>query len=455
MRRAALLAVLTLAPATAGAQVAQTNVRYDVDWAEPSTAAQRDAHWWERLKARPLDPDGAVTLTLGGEARARYEGFADNLWGQPPTGADDGYLWLRFMPLVSAKAGPIRAFVQGIAGYAVGVAGGAGPVDRTGIDLLQRFVDAQLPVAGGTLTLRGGRELVALGSERLVGTRYGPNIPQPFDGARVSWQRGALKLEALHLRPVAIRPGTFDDHSSPTRRLDGLYATFPLTNFAKADFYWLSYGDATAWFGGRIGRERRNTFGVRLFGKQGPLAWNWEAMLQRGSFAGQTVRAWSIATETAYTLSGPMQPRLRLRANISSGDRNPADGRLGTFNAMFPKGKYFGELSPIGPRNIVNVHPSIDADLGSDLSVELAAIAYWRFSRGDGVYDVPGRLIRPADTASARHIGNQAELSLGWQATPILGFSASASIFQPGDFLRQTGSARPIRMIGAEAMLRF
>lgn len=454
MKRMAILAALAFATPIAHAQVAQTNVRYDEAWAKPSTPMQRDAHWWERLKAQPLDADGNVTLTLGGEARARYEGFADNLWGQSPT-ADDGYLWLRLMPLVSVKSGPIRVFVQGIAGYAAGVAGGAGPVDRTGIDLLQGFVDTQLPVAGGMLTLRGGRELVALGSKRLVGTRYGPNIPQPFDGARVSWQRGSLKLEALHLRPIAARPGNIDDHSSPTKSLDGVYATVPLNGFAKANLYWLRYADAAARFGERVGKERRDTFGARLFGNKGALAWNWEAMLQRGSFSGQTIRAWSVATETAYTLNGPMRPRLRLRANAASGDRDAGDERLGTFNAMFPKGKYFGELSPIGPRNIVNLHPSIDADLGSSVSIELAAIAYWRFSRADGVYDVPGQLIRAAGDASARHIGNQAELSLGWQATPILNLSASVSVFQPGEFIRQTGNARPIRMIGAEAMLRF
>lgn len=452
IRRAILAAVL--APVTAQAQVAQTNVRYDEDWSAPSVTAQRDAHWWQRLKAQPLAAEGDVTLTLGGEARARYEGFAGNLWGQSPS-ADDGYLWLRFMPLASLKAGPVRAFMQGIAGDAVGVAGGAGPVDRTGIDLLQRFVDAQGTVAGGTMTLRGGRELVALGSERLVGTRYGPNIPQPFDGARASWQHGGLRLEALHLRPVAIGRGDFDDRSSTTKRIVGLYATIPLSAVAKADLYWLRYGDAAARFGGRVDDERRDTFGARLFGRQGALAWNWEAMLQRGSFGRETIRAWSIATETAYTANGPMRPRFRLRANAASGDRDPGDRRLGTFNAMFPKGKYFGELSPIGPRNIINIHPGIDADLGAGVTVELAAVAYWRFSRGDGLYDVPGQLIRAAGGASARHIGNQAELSLGWQATPILTLSASASVFQPGDFIRQTGTARPIRMIGAETMLRF
>ena len=122
---------------------------------------------------------------------------------------------------------------------------------------------------------------------------------------------------------------------------------------------------------------------------------------------------------------------------------------------MFPKGKYFGELSPIGPRNIMNIHPNIDADLGPNVSVELSAIAYWRFSRADGVYDVPGQMIRAAGTASARHIGNQAKLALGWQATPALGLSASISIFQAGNFIRQTGGARTIRMLGTEAMLRY
>ncbi|GAA0460295.1 alginate export family protein [Sphingomonas molluscorum] len=156
-------------------------------------------------------------------------------------------------------------------------------------------------------------------------------------------------------------------------------------------------------------------------------------------------------------LQGPLAPRLRLRGNISSGDRDPGDATLGTFNALFPKGKYFGELSSIGPRNIVNLHPSVDVDvdLGHGLTAELAGVAYWRTGRGDGVYDVPGQLIRAANGSDARHIGNQIELLLGWQASTILSFSVSASVFAPGGFLRESGPARPIHMLGAEAMFRF
>jgi hypothetical protein len=456
MIRALILAALLGLPLPAAAQVERTNLRYDEDWSHLRDAPNRGAHWWEGLKDHPLDPDGAVTVTLGAEARARYEGYDNNLWGQSPA-PDDGYLWLRFLPLADVHAGPVRAFVQGIAGYANGVAAGAGPADETGLDLLQGFADLRLPLDDRTtVTLRGGRELIGLGSERLVGLRYGPNIPQPFDGVRLILERGGAQVQAFRLRPVAIGPGNLDDRSSPTRRLDGVYATLLLGGEARIDLYWLRYRDNAARFGDAQAAERRDTYGVRLFGTRGRLSWNWEAMFQRGRFGAEEIRAWSGATETGYTFAqAPLAPRLRLRANIASGDRAPGDGKLGTFNAMFPKGRYFGELSPIGPRNIVNLHTGLDVDLGRGVTAELAGVAYWRARRGDGVYAVPGQLIRAAGGSDARHIGNQVELLLGWEANTILSFSVSASRFTPGDFLRETGPAQAIHMLGAEAMLRF
>lgn len=444
----ALLAFVARAPAVAQ-QVTRTNLRYDEDWSRSTSADGIDT-----LKNLSLDASGTVRATFGLELRARYEGFDNTDWGQKP---DDGYLWLRAMPYVDLHAGPVRAFVQPIAGYARGVAGGPGPADQTGLDLLQGFADFRVAIKGSaSITLRGGRELIALGSERLVGLRYGPNIPQPFDGARVLAETGRFRLDLFALRPVQVGPGNFDDRTSNVRRLSGAYLTARLGGGASADLYWLHYRNDRANFGGVTGAEHRETYGMRLFGKHGRWAWNWETMVQRGQFAGSTIRAWSQATETS--LSFPklrFKPRLRLRANIASGDSRPGDGRLGTFNAMFPKGKYFGELSPIGPRNIVNLHPNVDLDLGHNVTLDIAAVAFWRESTGDGVYDVPGQLIRPAGTSKARHIGNQAELVVGWQATPVLSCAASLSLFVPGAFLRETGPARPIRMAGLETMLKF
>ena len=448
MRALTLLAALL--PFAAPAQeVQQTNLRYDENW-----SVLRDAP--REGKYIPLTDDGSAYLSLGGEARARFEGFDDNLWGDPPA-PDDGYLWLRVMPHADLHAGPARVFVQGIAGYARGVDAGKGPVDETEIDLLQGFADIRVPLGDrGSLTVRGGRELVALGSERLVGIRYGPNIPQAFDGLRAIVDDGPIRVDAFHLRPVAVGGGDFDDRASKTRRLDGVYATLAPTTDTGIDAYWLGYENEQARFAGRIGRETRDTFGLRFFGKRSSLSWNWEAMLQRGRFDGNRIHAWSLATETAWRFAdAPLKPRLRLRANIASGDRDATDDRLGTFNALFPKGKYFGELSPIGPRNIVNLHPSIDFDLGKGVTVELVAARFWRESRGDGIYDIPGSLIRAAGGSGARHIGDQIEISAGWQASALLSFAASLSAFRPGSYIRDTGPACTIHMVGAEAMLKL
>jgi Alginate export len=454
MRRLLLLAGL-VPLAVHAEEVPLTNLRYDEDWSALQETRQTG---WRQLKYLPLDSDGDgdTYLSIGGEVRARYEGFDQNLWGGA-SAPNDGYLWIRAMPHADLHAGPARVFVQGIAGYARGVGAGKGPADETGIDLLQGFAEIDLANGERTrLTLRGGRELVALGSERLVGIRYGPNIPQAFDGVRLIARYGPVRIDGFHLRPVSIGTGNFDDVTSKTKRLVGLYTTATLSKGIGVDAYWLGYANNSATFVGRTGRETRDTFGIRFFGQRGSLGWNWEGMLQRGWFDGDRIRAWSVATETSWSFrTAPLEPRLRLRANIASGDSDPGDGKLGTFNALFPKGKYFGELSPIGPRNIINVHPSIDFDLGRGMAVELSVARFWRASAADGIYDIPGQLIRSGGGSLARRIGDQAEILVSWQASEHWSMSASLSAFGPGAFISETGPARTIGMAGAEVMLKF
>jgi hypothetical protein len=82
-------------------------------------------------------------------------------------------------------------------------------------------------------------------------------------------------------------------------------------------------------------------------------------------------------------------------------------------------------------------------------------MAYWRYSSADGVYDVPGTLIRAPGDSRARFVGKEAEATLAWQATPELELSASFSLFAPGAFIKETGPGRTIRLLGLEANFRF
>jgi len=418
--------------------------RYDEEWSDLQDAEKRTHHWTGPFKYIPLGED--AWLSTGIELRARNENYRDNLWGGADA-PDDGYVWLRALPYADLHVGRARAFVQPIAAYAVGVAPSAGPVDQSRVDLLQGFGEVDL----GAMTLRAGRQMLSLGTERLVGTRYGPNVPLAFDGARANVTIGKAQVSLLAVRPVQPGPHSFDDRTSDTKTLWGAYAVLP-----GIDLYYLGYRNDLARFGGVSGGETRHSFGVRAHGTRDNWHWNVEGVAQLGRFADQRIRAWTLGTEIGRSFpDAPFAPDTTLRFNIVSGDARAGDRTLGTFNALFPKGKYFGELSPVGPTNIVSLNPRASASLGKTVSASLAAMAYWRYSRRDGVYDIPGNLIRAPGASNARFIGKEAEATIAWQATPELELSASLSAFVPGQFIRDTGPARTITMLGLEANFRF
>lgn len=417
-----------------------TITRYAEDWSALADPARRSGRWTAPLKYIPLG-EGDRWLSTGLELRARVEA----------SGGQTATYW-RAMPHADLHWGRARVFVQGLANAAGGVAGGPSPVDRTGIDLVQAFVDYTLPLGGQTrVRLEAGRQLVSLGSERLVGTRYGPNTPQPFDGTRALLDAGATTASVFYLVPVVAGPRGFDDGRSRQKALWGLYATRWLGagRQARIDAYAMAYHD-------RALDERRTTLGLRAAGQAGRRYWDGEAMVQRGRLAGAAIRAWSLALRVGWRFPAlPLQPDLSLHADVASGDKAAGDDRAQGFNALFPKGKYFGELSPLGPRNLIDVHPALVLSPLACVKLGLSAMAYWRQSRGDGVYDVPGHLLHAAGAGQGRFLGKQAEAVLGWQATPELALTTSASHFVPGAFLVQAGAPRPLDLFAAEAVFRF
>lgn len=458
--RSHLLATLLLAsPAAAQTREAWqpptlTTTRYDEDWSKLADPSERTGRWTEPFKYIPIG-DGAYATT-GMELRIRDESYKDNLWGGGDA-PNDSYQWVRFVPHVDLHVGRFRAFVQPIAAYAIGVAPKASPVDQTRVDLLQGFADVRLGDAatgdaeGTGVTIRAGRQMIALGTERLVGTRYGPNLPLAFDGFRLLASLGGGTVSVIAVRPVQPGPDSFDDRRSRTKSLWGAYASR-----GDIDLYYLGYRNSQAHSGGLEGREERHSLGARFHGSRDGWHWNTEGVYQFGRFAGEPISAWTFASEEGHRFARlKWSPDLTLRVNVASGDQNPNDRHLGTFNALFPKGKYFGELSPVGPYNIISVNPRVGASFGGNVSGSLAAMGYWRFSRHDGLYDIPGNLVRAAGSATARFIGREAEATIDWQVTPELDLSTSLSAFAAGDFIKQTGAAHTIVMLGLEANFRF
>jgi hypothetical protein len=112
---------------------------------------------------------------------------------------------------------------------------------------------------------------------------------------------------------------------------------------------------------------------------------------------------------------------------------------LETFNALFFKSGYFNDASLIRPANLIGVHPNFTLQLSKDISVDGGADWFWRYSRKDAVYGVPGHIAIPALSDAPSYIGTALDLNLNWQIQRHIGFQASYVHFLTGDYVHEAG----------------
>ncbi|TQM08560.1 MULTISPECIES: alginate export family protein [Stenotrophomonas] len=357
-------------------------------------------------------------------------------------GSEDGYGLLRALASATYVEDNWQARVQLGVHAENGKAGGPGRTDRSALDVQQAYWRWQR----GGFHLQLGRQEAGYGSSRLLSVRDGPNIRLAFDGARVGWKGRSGTLELMALRPLENRPGALDDRREHGAHLWGAYATTARGRGAgQWDLYLLDYRRDGARFAAGSGTERRQTLGARWFGQAGALDWNSELVAQGGELrttAGTlAIHAWTLATDTGWRWTDlPLQPRLGLKADIASGDGNLHDGRLGTFNALFPKSAYFSEASLLAPANLMDVQPTLTLRLHDALTTELGVQMAWKHRRADAVYTTPAPLVAlPGSAGGARRIGTQYKSETRWQASEHWQWQLQLAWVDAGPALKQAG----------------
>jgi hypothetical protein len=456
---AALLGLwATAAPAqTSAGRPAYESLRFNEDWSPLRDPALRTDPF-DPLKWIPLNNAGSAYLTLGGELRARYEAARDPVFGLAAPRRND-YTLLRSFLFADLHLGPhARAFLELGSGFAPGWAGTPPPTQKDELDILQAFGELTLPMADGKLMLRGGRQEISLGSSRLVSVRESPNIRRAFDGVRAAWiGTGDTRIDAFLLRPVAPRSGVFNDGRDPAQLFWGAYATaaVPAVPGLKADLYYLGLERDEARFAQGVANERRHTLGARLFGKRGGFDWNVEAAYQFGSFGTAAIRAWTVSANLGYSFADlPFSPRLGLNADAISGDRNPRDNRLGTFNPLFPKLPYFSEANLAAPANLLDLQPNLTLALTPRLNLTLGWNPLWKQAEADAFYAPPLSPVRGSTGGTGRFIGQQTSLALTWSATEHLTIGGTYVHYTPGERLKQA-EARSGEFLAGWAQLTF
>jgi hypothetical protein len=413
---------------------------------------------WDPLKYIPLDETGSWYLSLGGEARERYEYFNRSNWGKDPH--DNGSFLQRYFLHGDLRMGEsARLFAQFQSSLEDGRKGGPRPTDRDELDLHQAFLDLKLDLpADGSLTLRSGRQGLAYGSQRILSVREGPNVRQSFDGFRLMYRTGEVQIDGFAAKPALTNRYVFDDGSDSNKALWGTYAVlpFPLLPKGNIDLYYIGLYRSQAVFVQGAARESRHSMGARLWRTEAPLDYNFEAIYQWGRFGDSDIQAWTVASDTGYTLASlPLRPRIGLRADIASGDDDPADKELQTFNPLFPKGAYFSEAGLIGPANFIDLNPCLDLHLTNRLTLIFDWDFFWRKSTHDGLYNNAVVLVRSGRKSDARYIGSMPQAQLFWNINRHLAAAAIYGHFFAGRFLKETGPGEDVDYITSWLTYKF
>ncbi len=416
--------------------------------------------FWDPIKYIRLNEAGDYYLTLGGEVRERYEYYQNNFWGQGPPDPN-GYLLQRYMLHADLELGAhVRLFGQVLSALVTGESGppedGFNDEDKFGLH--QAFFDLRGSLGPAQLTLRGGRQEFSYGSERLISVREGPNVRQSFDAVRLIVEADPWRVDGFVGRPVETAPGFFIDGTFHKQALWGVYATgpVPIRSAGNIDLYYLGYHQQDATYNQGSGSEQRQTIGTRLWGQPGNWDYNFEFIFQFGTFGEGNIWAWALSSDTGYTFTFlPLQPRLGLRAEINSGDRDPNNPNLQTFNALYPRASYFGEISMLGPANLIDLHPTLDLHLPYNVTFTLGWDLFWRESTQDGLYNPGEVLLRASAGSGAHYVGNQVETQVAWQANRHLSLVANYTHFFAGTFLQQTGPAKDVNFVAAWVQYKF
>jgi hypothetical protein len=434
-------------------------LRSDEDWSFLHDENLRD-DFFDPIKYVPLRTAARDWfVTFGGEAREVWEQIGNDNWGQSPI--MNGYLNERYMGYADIHYGPhFRTFFELKSGIDSFRSGGPRPIDEKRLDFQSGFLEVGGETPSGSTQLRAGRQELEYGSGRLVDVREGPNVRLSFDGFLLRTKTHAWQIDGFAMRPDEDNQGFFDNAPDHTVGFWGVYATGQIPNRVQLDLYYLGQDRKHGAFERGTAHEVRQSIGGRVsrsISSDRP-GWDYddEALWQFGSFGAANIRAWTVATETGYGIPTiPLKPRFSVKADISSGD-HPATNTLSTFNPLYPKGNYFGVLATTGPGpiNFMDVHPRVEA-AAHNVSLSFDWIFQWRQSLDDGVYAVPGFLIRAADGSRARFVGNRPGTEIRWQVNRHLCFQGDYGVFYAGRFLTETQPGRNLNYWALWASYKF
>ncbi|MGI4865110.1 MAG: alginate export family protein [Janthinobacterium lividum] len=389
-----------------------------------------------RIKHLPIS-SGSGFVSYGVGLRESYENYQDYYWGLGPQDTN-GYFLHRILGHADMYWNQhLRVFGEVESSFITGRNGGGRPVqDVDKLAVNQLFGEAHFAVRHQTqVRFRLGKQSLNYGEGTLLDVRDA-NVRRSFVGGKAIVTFRNTRIDAFLMRPISNREGFFDDQYDTSQLIAGGWMTQNYPHLLKKlDTYYLFISRNLTKFNQGVGTETRHTIGTAFHTSQGRWSGYTEANFQLGQFDDKAIVAWKGAQAVAYEIRElNLKPVISIQSAISSGDTNPTDNKLQTFNPIYPKSIYYGFIDNVGSANVFLIHPKAEFNFSPKLKIVSGYYKFWRQTLNDGIYAPSGAFLLPANNAGYL-IGNMYDVLLNYYYSPFANVQVVVTYFDRGSYL--------------------
>ncbi len=310
-------------------------------------------------------------------------------------------------------------------------------------DLRQAFMNIHGKWEDNTLAFRVGRQVLDVGSKRLVATSSWANSPPTYDAAKLSYGNPEMTAEAFAASRVSTIHANELNEVRKGENIYGSYFSFgKLVPKAEIEPYvfWRTQPLVTD-EKGKKGDSDLVTFGMRFLGKL-PRAMDYTAELavQRGSFANDKNEAWAGSWGLSHLLSkSSLKPKVLFEYNYATGDAAKADGTRGTFDQLYASNhSHYGIADAVGWKNTSNYKVGLDIQAHKRLRIQFDINNFYLATTQDALYGDNGTAIVTNIKATSRHVGWEPDIQVNFKVSNSINIGAGYGALIPGRFLKQS-----------------
>lgn len=329
-------------------------------------------------------------------------------------------------------------------------------------------------IFGEPLKVRIGRQLFPVLGDGRMFTDADPFLPVPrlWDAVQVWWEPKGwwFTTFAANLREAQVVTPRGDEDDDFW--LVGVYASNRMLEGCEFDayLYWRELSDdlfpseARPGVPSQLGEREDFSFGARMKVEGGLVGMTAEGVYQAGWQSRDKIAAFAAATKAWVKIPADKDGfKIRLAGEyaFASGDENPNDGRLETFDPLFPFGHlYHGFADQVSWSNIhaasayltVGLPPPVDW-----MSLHLDGHVFWLDKTRDAWYAANKMPIRRVPNGSADSYLGQ-ELDAHVQIRLLKGrvfIWGGVSVFWTGKYVRETGRSEDMTWAQLQIDLNF